>query len=31
MNGGIPYGIALALAGLMIYPETEFIRALAGQ
>jgi prepilin peptidase CpaA len=31
MNGGIPYGIALALAGLMIYPETEFIRVLAGQ
>jgi prepilin peptidase CpaA len=31
VNGGIPYGIALAIAGLMIYPETEFIRALAGQ
>jgi len=29
MNEGIPYGIALAIAGLMIYPETEFIRALA--
>jgi prepilin peptidase CpaA len=29
MKTGIPYGIALALAGLMIYPETEFIRVLA--
>lgn len=29
MNTGIPYGIALAIAGLMIYPETEFIRVLA--
>lgn len=26
MNSGIPYGIALAVAGLMIYPETDFIR-----
>jgi prepilin peptidase CpaA len=30
MSAGIPYGIALAVAGLMIYPETAFIRALAG-
>jgi Flp pilus assembly protein protease CpaA len=29
MKTGIPYGIALAIAGLMVYPETEFIRALA--
>lgn len=26
---GIPYGIALALAGLIVYPDTDFIRALA--
>jgi prepilin peptidase CpaA len=26
---GIPYGIALAAAGLLVYPETEFMRALA--
>jgi prepilin peptidase CpaA len=24
---GIPYGIALAFAGLLIYPETDWIRA----
>jgi prepilin peptidase CpaA len=29
MGAGIPYGIALALAGLMVYPDTDFIRALA--
>ncbi len=29
MNSGIPYGIALALAALMVYPETSFIRAAA--
>jgi prepilin peptidase CpaA len=27
---GIPYGIALAIAGLMVYPETAYMRALAG-
>jgi prepilin peptidase CpaA len=27
---GIPYGIALAIAGLVVYPETVFMRALAG-
>lgn len=26
---GVPYGIALALAGLIVYPDTDFIRALA--
>jgi len=26
-ESGIPYGIALAIAALMIYPETEWIRA----
>ena len=26
---GIPYGIALAAAGLAVYPETQFMRALA--
>jgi prepilin peptidase CpaA len=26
---GIPYGIALALAGLLVYPETSFMKALA--
>lgn len=26
---GIPYGIALALAGLLVYPETSFMQALA--
>jgi prepilin peptidase CpaA len=30
VNGGIPYGIALAIAGLTVYPETSFMRALAG-
>jgi prepilin peptidase CpaA len=29
-NTGIPYGIALAAAGLMVYPQTLFMRALAG-
>lgn len=29
MNTGIPYGIALAFAGLLVYPETDFIRAVA--
>ncbi|HEY7459316.1 MAG TPA: prepilin peptidase [Xanthobacteraceae bacterium] len=29
-NTGIPYGIALAAAGLLVYPETMFMRALAG-
>ncbi|MGY3620598.1 A24 family peptidase [Bradyrhizobium sp. USDA 10063] len=28
MDSGIPYGIALALGALMIYPETEWIRAI---
>ena len=27
-NGGIPYGVALAAAALMIYPETPWMRAL---
>jgi prepilin peptidase CpaA len=26
-NSGIPYGIALAIGALMIYPETEWVRA----
>ncbi len=26
-NSGIPYGIALAIGALMIYPETEWIKA----
>jgi prepilin peptidase CpaA len=26
-NGGIPYGIALAIGALMIYPETEWMKA----
>lgn len=26
---GIPYGIALAIAGLMVYPETAFMKAIA--
>ena len=26
-DGGIPYGIALAIGALMIYPETEWIKA----
>ncbi len=30
VDTGIPYGIALAAAGLVIYPETVFMRALAG-
>jgi prepilin peptidase CpaA len=29
-NTGIPYGIALAAAGLMVYPQTVFMRALTG-
>lgn len=29
VNSGIPYGIALAIAGLMVYPDTAFIHALA--
>ncbi|MGA8169548.1 MAG: prepilin peptidase [Methylocystis sp.] len=28
-NGGVPYGIALALAGLMIYPHTSVWTSLA--
>lgn len=28
LENGIPYGIALAVAGLMVYPETAFMRAL---
>lgn len=30
MSAGIPYGIALAAAALLIYPYTPFMRALAG-
>lgn len=26
-SSGIPYGIALAMAGIMIFPHTEFVRA----
>jgi prepilin peptidase CpaA len=29
-NAGGPYGIALAIAGLAVYPQTLFMRALAG-
>lgn len=29
LENGIPYGIALAAAGLAVYPETPFMRALA--
>jgi prepilin peptidase CpaA len=29
IENGIPYGIALAAAGLIVYPETPFMRALA--
>lgn len=29
MKSGIPYGIALALAGLLVYPDTDFIRVVA--
>jgi prepilin peptidase CpaA len=28
IENGIPYGIALAAAGLIVYPETPFMRAL---
>ena len=28
LENGIPYGIALAVAGLAVYPETPFMRAL---
>jgi prepilin peptidase CpaA len=27
-DAGIPYGIALALGALMIYPETEWVKAI---
>jgi prepilin peptidase CpaA len=26
-ESGIPYGIALAIGALMIYPETEWVKA----
>ncbi len=29
-KAGVPYGIALAAAGLLVYPETPFMVALAG-
>ena len=29
-GSGVPYGIALAAAGLLVYPQTLFMRALAG-
>jgi prepilin peptidase CpaA len=29
-GGGVPYGIALAAAALLIYPHTEWMTALAG-
>lgn len=28
-ESGIPYGIALAVAGLLVYPETTYMKALA--
>ncbi|MGA7805142.1 MAG: peptidase, partial [Bradyrhizobium sp.] len=27
-DSGIPYGIALAIGALMIYPETEWVKAI---
>ena len=30
MQSGIPYGIALALAGLAVYPDSALMRAVAG-
>jgi prepilin peptidase CpaA len=27
-ESGIPYGIALAVGALMIYPETEWVKAI---
>ena len=27
---GVPYGVALAAAGLLVYPETPFAAALGG-
>ena len=27
-ESGIPYGIALALSALMVYPETEWVKAI---
>jgi prepilin peptidase CpaA len=27
---GVPYGIALAAAGLLVYPQTPFMAALGG-
>ena len=27
---GVPYGIALAAAGLLVYPDTPFMAALGG-
>jgi len=29
-NGGVPYGIALALAGLIVYPQSSLWMRLAG-
>ena len=29
-NGGVPYGIALAAAALIVYPETMWMQTLAG-
>jgi prepilin peptidase CpaA len=29
-GSGVPYGIALAIAGLTVYPKTPFMQALAG-
>ena len=29
-NSGVPYGIALATAGLLLYPQTQIWRAAAG-
>jgi prepilin peptidase CpaA len=29
-NTGVPYGIALAAAGLIVYPKTIYMQALVG-
>jgi prepilin peptidase CpaA len=29
-NGGVPYGIALAAAALIVYPNTMWMQSLAG-
>ncbi len=27
-KGGVPYGVALAIGALLIYPETEWMKAI---